>query len=414
MIVRITILVVFVLILLVIPTALWRRLVRDPWRQLLGQVQRQHHQAASKLARLVLDPAREVLPQVLPGRPEPSMDLPNSVTRWCAAFLVWMPVRILLVLLIPFALSLANELPRTEANPAPPPPAENPLSSLLSGSYQLLLWIAAPFVALFGDIDGWQDLREQAPGWWDLLWDRPGVALDHLAGPAFLICAIIGGVAVSRTTAFFGRDGQRSQRRRSLDDERLAEARFRPVGVLLSAATQAARAFLETETTPSLLDAPRMKTHRVERVIRKAWRTRNGRPRRHQRQELKLHGAKVVMALRLAEAQQDIDPGPALKEMTRILVTVAERYAEGKVGELLDHDDHALAGVDPAPDYEPLRIAGVFGAGVVGAVLASALELSELAQTLLAAGLAITMLFILFKKAARPMLDAFASFFGGP
>ncbi len=184
--------------------------------------------------------------------------------------------------------------------------------------------------------------------------------------------------------------------------------------MLLSAATQAARAHLKTEAAPSLLEAPRIQVHRVERVIRKAWRTRNGRPRRHQRRELKLHAAKVVMALRLAEAKQDIEPGPALKEMTRILVTVAERYAEGKIGELLDHDDPAIADVDPAPDYEPLRIAGVFAAGVVGAVLASVLELPELAQTLLAAGFAIVMLFILFKKAARPMLDAFGSFFGGP
>ncbi|MFJ5113537.1 hypothetical protein ACIQAD_23180 [Streptomyces sp. NPDC088551] len=103
-----------------------------------------------------------------------------------------------------------------------------------------------------------------------------------------------------------------------------------------------------------------------------------------------------------------------MKEMTRIPVTVAERYEEGKVGELLDHDNHALAGVDPVPDCEPLRIAGVFAAGVVGTMLAAVLELPEQAQTLLAAGLAIDMLFILFKKAARPMLDAFGSFFGGP
>ncbi|MBT1186237.1 hypothetical protein HET69_20085 [Streptomyces sp. CJ_13] len=100
--------------------------------------------------------------------------------------------------------------------------------------------------------------------------------------------------------------------------------------------------------------------------------------------------------------------------MTRILVTVAERYAEGKVGELLDHDDDALKGVDPAPDYEPLRIGLIFAAGVLGAIAASALDLPDLAQTLFAAGSAIVALFILFKKAARPMLDAFGPFLGGP
>ncbi|WP_435599803.1 hypothetical protein [Streptomyces sp. C10-9-1] len=320
----------------------------------------------------------------------------------------------ILMLSVPYALSLANEFPRGEPRPLPPPPSANPLESLYAGVYDLVRWLFAPFVVLFGDINSLQELREQAPGWLDLLREHPGVALNYFAGPAFLICLLIGSTALSRAAAFFGRDGQRRQQRRSLGDERLAETRFRPVGMLLSAATQAARAHLETEAAPSLLDAPRIKVHRVERVIRNAWRTRNGRPRRHQRRELKLHAAKVVMALRLAEAQQDIEPGPALKEMTRILVTVAERYAEGKVGELLDHDDHALAGIDPAPDYEPLKIAGVFAAGVVGAVLASLMELPELAQTLLAAGSAIVVLFILFKRAARPMLDAFGSFFGGP
>lgn len=414
MIVRIAVLSVVLLILFFTPIAVWHRMVRDPWQRLRTAIQRRHRQAALRLSRLVLDPAREVLPQVLPGRPAPSMDLPNSVIRWCAAFLVWMPVRLLLMLSVPFALSLANEFPRGEPRPLPPPSSADPLGSLFAGVYDIVRWVAAPFVVLFGEIDSLQELGEQAPGRLDLLREHPGVALNYLAGPAFLICLIIGSTAFSRTAAFFGRDGQRRQPRRSLGDERLAEARFRPVGMLLSAATQAARAHLETEAAPSLLDAPRIKVHRVERVIRNAWRTRNGRPRRHQRRELKLHAAKVVMALRLAEAQQDIEPGPALKEMTRILVTVAERYAEGKVGELLDHDDHALAGIDPAPDYEPLRIAGVFAAGVVGAVLASLLELPELAQTLLAAGFAIVMLFILFKKAARPMLDAFGSFFGGP
>ncbi|MGW7347876.1 hypothetical protein [Streptomyces sp. NPDC054854] len=320
----------------------------------------------------------------------------------------------LLMLSVPLALSLANEFPHSEPRPLPPPSSADPLGSLFAGVYDVVRWMVAPFAVLFGDIDSLQDLREQAPKWWDLLREHPGAALNYLAGPAFLIFLIIGNSTFSRTASFFGRDGQHRQQQRSLGDERLAEVRFRPVGVLLSAATQAARAHLETEAAPSLLDAPRIKVHRVERVIRNAWRTRNGRPRRHQRRELKLHAAKVVMALRLAEAQQDIEPGPALKEMTRILVTVAERYAEGKVGELLDHDDQALAGIDPAPDYEPLRIAGVFAAGVVGAVLASLLELPELAQTLLAAGFAIVVLFILFKKAARPMLDAFGPFFGGP
>lgn len=414
MIVRLTVLSMGLLIWLFTPISVWDRIVRGPFRRLRRAIPQWHRQTAFRLSRLVLDPAREVLPQVLPGRPAPSMDLPNSVIRWCAAFLVWMPVRMLFWLSVPVALSLANEFSHSDnPRPLPPPSSADPLSSLFAGFWDGVRWMVAPFVVLLGDIDSLQDLREQAPGWLGLLREHPGVALDHLAGPAFLICLIVGSTAFSRTAAFFGRDGQRRQRRRSLGDERLAEVRFRPVGILLSAATQAARAYLETEAATSLLDAPRIKVHRVERVIRNAWRTRNGRPRRHQRRELKLHAAKVVMALRLAEGQQDIEPGPALKEMTRILVTVAERYAEGKVGELLDHDDHALVGIDPAPDYEPLRIAGVFAAGVVGAILASLLKFPELAQTLLAAGSAIVMLFILFKRAARPMLEAFGSFFGG-
>ncbi|MBT1186238.1 hypothetical protein HET69_20090 [Streptomyces sp. CJ_13] len=160
-------------------------------------------------------------------------------------------------------------------------------------------------------MDGLQDLRDQAAGWWCLIRDHPGTALDALASPVALICVILGTLAISRATAFFAHGSEPAERSRHLSDERAAEARFRPVGVLLSAATQAARAYLATEAAPSLLDAPRISVQRVERVIRTAWRTRNGRPRRHRRRELKLHAAKVMMALRLAEGKQDIDPGPA-------------------------------------------------------------------------------------------------------
>jgi hypothetical protein len=91
----------------------------------------------------------------------------------------------------------------------------------------------------------------------------------------------------------------------------------------------------------------------VEHAIWRAHRTRRARARRHNERQFKAHAALVVGALRRAEAQQDSKPDRALEDLTVMLLTIAERYAEGRVDDLLDADQ--LAGVTPAAPRERLR-----------------------------------------------------------
>jgi hypothetical protein len=77
--------------------------------------------------------------------------------------------------------------------------------------------------------------------------------------------------------------------------------------------------------------------------------------RSHRRRALKGHAGLVVSALRHAEARLDTDGKEALPDLASMLMTIAHRIAEGRVGALLD--DAQLAGLKPARDWEPFRLA---------------------------------------------------------
>ncbi|GAB1327700.1 hypothetical protein [Streptomyces sennicomposti] len=62
-----------------------------------------------------------------------------------------------------------------------------------------------------------------------------------------------------------------------------------------------------------------------------------------------------------------------------MLLTIAERYAEGRIGQLLDDVD----AVDAATDYEWLRLLGVGAFGVGALVAASMANLPEEANGVL-------------------------------
>ncbi|MEU2322799.1 hypothetical protein [Streptomyces althioticus] len=135
-----------------------------------------------------------------------------------------------------------------------------------------------------------------------------------------------------------------------------------PVVALLTVAAQCATVLRRWEETQPDCQIPRVSVQPVERVIWRAHRTRRARARRHNERQFKAHAALVVGALRRAEARQDSKPGPALEDLTVMLLTIAERYAEGRVDDLLDADQ--LAGVTPAAPRERLR-AVVVGLTVV-------------------------------------------------
>ncbi|MET8685789.1 hypothetical protein ABZV77_16365 [Streptomyces sp. NPDC004732] len=134
----------------------------------------------------------------------------------------------------------------------------------------------------------------------------------------------------------------------------------------------------------------------AERVIWSAWRFRHGHVRRVHRRQLKEHAAEVIGALRVAEARQDIDAdtAEAFEDLAKMLLKIAERYAEGRTGALLDPED--LADSTKAVNREWVRLAGL-GVTVVGtAAGASLLGLPDPATSVLVGVVALVAVGLLY------------------
>ncbi|MFH8574015.1 hypothetical protein [Streptomyces sp. NPDC017993] len=163
----------------------------------------------------------------------------------------------------------------------------------------------------------------------------------------------------------------RGSRRRSRPDRRLSprphivreERQYRPVLVLLQCLERTGVAYQRTQNGP-LLDAPRVTFPDAERAIWHAGKTRHTRMSRPVRRAHKAHAAKVIGALRAAEGRQDTDAdtGKVLEDIALMLLTITARYAEGRTGELLDHD--TLDGVTSATSFEWVRLV-LFGGIIV-------------------------------------------------
>ncbi|MFH9195733.1 hypothetical protein [Streptomyces globisporus] len=152
------------------------------------------------------------------------------------------------------------------------------------------------------------------------------------------------------------------------ESARVEDRRCWPVVALLTVAAQCGVVLRRWEETQPDCQIPRVSVQPVERAIWRAHRTRRARARRHNERQFNAHAALVVGALRKAEARQDSDPGRALEDLAVMLLTIAERYAEGRIDDLLDADQ--LADVVPAAPRERIR-AVVVGLTVV-LVMASA------------------------------------------
>ncbi|MDN3249745.1 hypothetical protein [Streptomyces sp. ZSW22] len=73
----------------------------------------------------------------------------------------------------------------------------------------------------------------------------------------------------------------------------------------------------------------------------------------HRRKRLKEHQRKVVAALQDLEAQLDRTSVDALRELAQALLTIADRYCQGRSGALLDEEQ--LTGIPKQRNWEPLR-----------------------------------------------------------
>ncbi|MGW7172278.1 hypothetical protein [Streptomyces xanthophaeus] len=219
---------------------------------------------------------------------------------------------------------------------------------------------------------GWGGLTG-IPGTAERIWGHPTEVVGLLRTPivaVLLVCAVP--IFVRGTVAYLGGHplGRRQESRRS---HATSEVRYRPVVLLMLCALRCDRACKEHEDRTTAgrdrVGLERVSVRRVERVVRRAWITgsEGGRsPRRHQRRELKRHAGRVVAALRAAEARQDCDAPEALRSLKSMLVKISERYAEGRVRELLDEED--LANMEPVADHSWLHLV-LSGAAVVAVLL---------------------------------------------
>jgi hypothetical protein len=151
----------------------------------------------------------------------------------------------------------------------------------------------------------------------------------------------------------------------------------------------------------------------VEYEIRRAWRTTRAYrplPTRQQRRELKSHAGQVISALRAAAARIDASPDDGLRALGEMLLSIAKRCAEGRVGALLDDDQ--LQGHEPIRDYEGVRVVTValFIAAITVGV--SLLHLSSSATTGLTSTAGLITIAVVYRRAARRGMETLGFLFG--
>ncbi len=249
----------------------------------------------------------------------------------------------------------------------------------LAGPFKFIRFVVLLYLVVhIDDMADWEDLRLSAePG------PHPGVVQELLSSFVAMSMSVLtgGSSAVSRVSAVLfwvlvltaevrlikrmnltssGRgatlsayDMQGLTGYADGDSARMEDRRCWPVVALLTVAAQCAVILRRWEETQPDCQIPRVSVQPVESLIWRAHRTRRARARRHNERQFKAHAALVVGALRQAEARQDSKPGPALEDLTMMLLTIAERYAEGRIDDLLDADH--LADVTPAAPRERLR-----------------------------------------------------------
>lgn len=211
--------------------------------------------------------------------------------------------------------------------------------------------------------------------WWEAITDLPSMAVGISENPGrflplrFLFFCLMFGLALWVCwPASLARSGgelrltgtPRQTRRREAAD---AATLNWPVVALVISAMQCGRAYHEllrqSQAPTGVLERRPISVKLAENIIKRAWRTRyqpspHNRVRRHERRALKQHAGKVIAALRGVESRQFKDPEEALPELATMLLVIAERYAQGRVSQLLDEEQ--LENVQVARDWAWLRL----------------------------------------------------------
>ncbi|WP_432141305.1 hypothetical protein [Streptomyces sp. bgisy084] len=348
-----------------LPFRAWlRRRISEPVnRRVVAELKRRRGELAKRQADVLLTEAREVLPAVVADKMPPGHGhTPLWVTRWWYAAQLTVPMS--LVAFVMFA---------------------------------LIVWNAEAYAAFWhlhvpreGDREAAEPLRALIRTVTSVprtvqAWKGPTDVFKSLRGVLVIVVALSMAPLLQRLGAAMAEGGEQRRRRERLEKKRKLRTgdyvRCWPVIVLVVAAVQCARAHRNWATRQPGDDVPRVSMRKVERVIWRAHRTRRGKARHHHERVLKAHAARVVGALRAAEAEQDIEPGRVLRDLTVMLLVIAERYAEGRVGQLLD--DEQIGDATPVVPREHLRMAAVGGVVVLIMAGASVAGLPEAALTAL-------------------------------
>ncbi|MGN5637526.1 hypothetical protein [Streptomyces sp. AC154] len=118
------------------------------------------------------------------------------------------------------------------------------------------------------------------------------------------------------------------------------------------------------------------------------------------RKALREHAYRVADVLRSAEIQLDADPKQGARQIARLALVISTRYAEGRVGALLDPSD--IEAQPASRRFEAVRL-GVVVLGAAGIVLATP-ALGMPAQ--LAVPASVLVVAAVYRTAALPVLGA--------
>jgi hypothetical protein len=159
----------------------------------------------------------------------------------------------------------------------------------------------------------------------------------------------------------------------------------------------------------ALADAVRVSSRTVSRMHRTSQRLP---ARSHRRRQLKRHAGLVVAALRQAEGRIDVEGTAAIPELARLLMKIADRYVQGRLGALLDEEE--LRELEPVRDWEALRIAAfvVLTAGSAVTVSQTGLPEETRVYAIGACGILASLL-VYGRQRARRGLDLLSQIRGG-
>ncbi|MCC9154875.1 hypothetical protein LZP81_30965 [Streptomyces parvulus] len=250
----------------------------------------------------------------------------------------------------------------------------------------------APFAQV--PIEGWKALRS---GNFDTASETltASILAPVVAAVIFLSLWVAPLVVAAATTAGRGLSLSRSTR---------MATRFRSISLIATAVSQCARAEgAGWRQRPKKHRRVARALARVEDEIMRLHRTSGYvTPLSHRKRHLKDHAGLVVAALRRAEARIDTEGDAALAPLAALLMTIADRIAEGRIGALLDD---LPADLTPARDREPLRLAVAAILVAACAVGVAFLPMPEGTDVYVIGGCGIVILAVLYGRRVHQLLD---------